>query len=110
MARTYSPELVEAVRDPVSYRLGMDLANACIKANLPAVYVAQVFDTSRQTIHAWFRGGAIRPRKRRKIEVFIELLEEDLKKGILPCKNLRDARAYLRDMIGSPIKATKASD
>jgi hypothetical protein len=110
MARTYSPALRDAVKDPVSYRLGIDLANTCIKANLPAMYVAQVFDTSRQTIHAWFRGGAIRPKKRPRIEVFIQLLEEDLKKGILPCKNLRDAKAYLRDMIGKPIKTSKASD
>ena len=103
MARTYSPALRDAVKDPVSYRLGTDLANTCIKANLPAIYVAEVFETSRQTIHAWFRGGAIRPKKRRKIEVFIQLVEEDMKKGLLPCKNLRDARAYLRDMIGTPV-------
>lgn len=111
MARTYSSALKEAVKDPVSYRLGTDLANMCIKANLPAGYIAQVFDTSRQTIHTWFRGGAIRPKKRPRIEVFIQLLEEDLKKGVLPCKNLRDAKAYLRDMVGKPItKASKASD
>lgn len=111
MARTYSPALREAVKDPVSYRLGTDLANVCIKANLPAGYIAQVFDTSRQTIHSWFRGGAIRPRKRPRIEVFIALVEEDLKKGILPCKNLRDAKAYLRDMVGKQIKTvSKASD
>lgn len=110
MTRTYSPELIEAVSDPAVYRLGMDLANTCIKANLPAAYVAQVFDTSRQTIHAWFRGGVIRPRKRQRVEVFITLLEEDLKKGILPCRNLRDAKAYLRDMAGKPIKALKKAD
>ena len=103
MPRTYGTELRETVKDPVSYRLGMDLANTCIKANLPAIYVAEVFETSRQTIHARFRGGAIRPKKRRKIEVFIQLVEEDMKKGLLPCKNLRDARAYLRDMIGTPV-------
>ena len=111
MARTYSPALKEAVKYPTSYRLGIDLADTCIKANLPAVYVAQVFETSRQTIHSWFRGGVIRAKKRPRIEVFIQLLEEDLKKGVLPCKNLRDAKAYLRDMIGKPIKtASKASD
>ncbi len=111
MARTYSPALREYVADPVSYRLGTDLANACIKANLPAGYIAQVFDTSRQTIHSWFRGGAIRPKKRQRIEVFIQLLEEDMKRGVLPCKNLRDAKAYLRDMVGKPIaKVSKTAD
>lgn len=106
MARPYSPQLVESVRSPAVYRLGVDLAGACIKASLPASYVAQVFGISRQALHAWFRGGAIRPRRRREIEVFIELLEEDLAKGVLPCKNLRDAKAYLRDMIGKPIEKT----
>ena len=47
--------------------------------------------------------GVIRYAKRAKIEVFIKLVEEDLSKGILPCKNLRDARAYLKDMVGKPI-------
>lgn len=110
MARTYSTALKEAVNDPATYRLGVDLADACIKANIPALYVAQVFQTSRQTIHTWFRGGAIRPKKRPRIEAFIALLEEDLKGGILPCENLRDARAYLKDMIGKPIGTSKASD
>lgn len=110
MSGRYSPAFVESVRSPAVYRLGTDLASVCVKANLPAVYVAQVFDVSRQAVHAWFKGGAIRPKKRRAIEVFIELVEEDLQEGILPCKNLRDAKAYLRDMIGKPIKATRESD
>ena len=108
MSRGYSPELVELVNNTTTYRLGTDLATACIKANLPAAYVAQVFDTTRATIHTWFRGGVIRPKKRARIETFITLVEEDLQKGILPCENLRDAKAYLRDMIGRPIK--NASD
>lgn len=110
MTRTYSIQLRTAVKDPSSYRLGMDLANTCIKANLPATYMAEVFETTRQTIHSWFRGGVIRPKKRRKIEVFIQLVEEDMKKGVLPCKNLRDARAYLRDMVGRPIGQSKAPE
>mgnify|MGYP006280574655 FL=1 len=103
MPRGYSADLLDTVENPSTYRLGFDLANTCIKAGLPATYVAQVFDTTRMTIHSWFRGGAIRPSKRQKIEVFIQLVEEDMKKGILPCKNLRDARAYLKDMVGKPI-------
>ena len=111
MPRGYSADLLDTVENTRTYRLGLDLANTCIKAGLPATYIAQVFDTTRMTIHSWFRGGAIRPSKRQKIEVFIQLVEEDMKKGILPCKNLRDAKAYLRDMIGRPItKASKASD
>jgi hypothetical protein len=104
MPRTYSTGLTDSVRNADSYRLGVDLADTCIKANFPAAYVAQVFDTTRQTIYTWFRGGKIRPKKRAKIETFIELVEEDMKRGLLPCKNLADARAYLKDMVGRPIK------
>jgi hypothetical protein len=103
MPRGYSADLLDTVENTKTYRLGLDLANTCIKAGLPATYIAQVFDTTRMTIHSWFRGGAIRPSKRQKIEVFIQLVEEDMRKGILPCKNLRDARAYLKDMVGKPI-------
>ena len=109
MSRGYSPELLDLIDNTHVYRLGIDLAKACINANLPAVYVAQVFEVTRATIHTWFRGGAIRPRKRPRIETFISLVEEDLKKGILPCRNLRDAKAYLRDMVGHPIKAVSDS-
>jgi hypothetical protein len=109
MSRGYSPELFDLIDNASVYRLGIDLAKACISANLPAVYVAQVFEVTRATIHTWFRGGAIRPKKRPRIEIFISLVEEDLKKGILPCRNLRDAKAYLRDMVGRPIKAVSVS-
>ena len=104
MPKSYSTDLVNSVEGASTYKLGVDLASACIKARFPASYIAQVFDTSRQTIHAWFRGGYIRPKKRAKIETFIQLVEEDIKRGLLPCKNLKDARAYLKDMIGRPIK------
>ena len=104
MSRTYSTDLVDTVKETSTYRLGVDLADMCIKANIPASYIAQVFNTTRQTIHTWFRGGHIRHKKRAKIETFIQLVEEDMERGLLPCKNLADARAYLKDMIGHPIK------
>jgi len=107
MSRSYSPELHNLLDNLAVYRLGTDLAKACVNANLPAAYVAQVFDTTRATIHTWFRGGAIRPKKRARIETFIALIEEDLQKGILPCKNLRDSKAYLRDMVGRPIRTAR---
>lgn len=107
MVAKYSKELIDTVQNAGTYRLGFDLAAVCIKANLPAVYVADVLDVTRASIHTWFRGGAIRPSRREKIETFIRLVEEDMEKGLLPAKNLRDARAYLGDMIGRPVKASK---
>jgi hypothetical protein len=107
MVAKYSTKLIETVRNATAYRLGLDLAATCINANLPAVYVADVLGVTRASIHEWFRGGSIRPSRRDKIETFIRLVEEDTKRGLLPAKNLRDARAYLGDMIGRPVKASK---
>jgi len=104
MSRPYSPKLKELVETSKNYTLGIDLGKTCLKANLPAAYIAEVFDTTRMTIHSWFRGGVIRFKKRRKIEVFIELMEEDLTNGVLPAKTLKEARTYVEDMIGRPIK------
>jgi len=103
MVRRYSAELKELVGNATTYRLGLDLAATCIAANLPASYVAEVFEVTRASIHVWFRGGTIRPRKRPKIEVFIKLVEDDMERGLLPAKTLLDARHYLSDMVGRPI-------
>jgi hypothetical protein len=34
---------------------------------------------------------------------FINLVEKDLADGVLPAKSIRDAKAYIEDMIGKPI-------
>jgi len=104
MARTYSPKYKELINSKRAYSLGIDLGKTCVKANIPATYVAEIFNTTRMTIHAWFRGGVIRPSKRRKIEVLIELMEEDFERGVLPVKTLKEARTYVEDMIGHPTK------
>ena len=109
MTSKYSAALVDAVRGATEYKLGTDLANICIAANLPASYVAQVLGVTRMTVHTWFRGGAIRPSKRERVSVFIEIVEGDLKQGLLPAPSLAKARAYLEEMTDAPIvtKATK---
>lgn len=103
MVSKYSARLVEAVRGATEYKLGVDLANICIAGNLPAAYVAQVLGVTRMSLHTWFRGGAIRPSKRERINVFIELVENDLKQGVLPVRTLAEARAYLQEMTDKPI-------
>jgi hypothetical protein len=107
MVRRYSAKLKELVSNATTYRLGLDLAATCIAANLPSLYVAEVLGVTRASIHAWFRGGSIRPRKRPKIEAFIKLVEDDTKRGLLPAKTLLDARHYLSDMVGRPIGIKK---
>lgn len=107
MVRTYSPKLVDLVnQDNGKYNLGIDLAKHCIAAGLNASYVAEVLETSRMTVHAWFRGGVIRPNTRAKIEVFIDILEEDTKRGLLPVNSLAQAKAYAEDILGRPLKSS----
>jgi hypothetical protein len=84
MSRPYSPALLNRVQTASVYKLGLDLAVTCIDANLPASYVAQVFNTTRMTLHSWFRGGEIRFKKRERVELFIKLVEEDMARGLLP--------------------------
>jgi predicted site-specific integrase-resolvase len=103
MVSKYSTKLVEAVRGATQYRLGTELANICIAANLPAAYVAQVLGVTRMTLHVWFRGGSIRMSKRERIGVFIDIVEGDIKQGRLPVKTLSEARAYLEEMTDKPI-------
>lgn len=104
MSRSYSEEfLVEMYRaDP--NRTGVALAHACVKANLPAKYVAQVLGVSRMSIYSWFRGKPIRDKNRQVAEVFTDLVEGDMAKGLLPAKNLLDAKKYLEDMVGKPLE------
>jgi len=106
MVRTYSPKLVDLVnQDNGKYNLGIDLAKHCIEAGLNASYVAEILETSRMTVHAWFRGGVIRPSTRTKIEVFIDILEEDKRRGLLPVNSLAQAKAYAEDILGRPLKS-----
>lgn len=103
MTSKYSAKLIEAVRGTTEYKLGVELANACIAANLPASYVAQVLGVTRMTLHTWFRGGAVRPSKRERVNVFIDIVQDDMAKGVLPAQSLAQARAYLGEMSDKPI-------
>jgi hypothetical protein len=50
-------------------------------------------------LHTWFRGGSIRPRRETTVDAFISLVEKDLKSGVLPAKNLKDAKEYIEDIL-----------
>jgi len=79
------------------------LAKACVRANLPAKYVAVALEVTRMSVHSWFRGNPIRDKKRRLITAFTSLVEKDLDDGILPAKSTAQAKAYIEDMIGQKI-------
>jgi hypothetical protein len=50
-------------------------------------------------LHTWFRGGPIRPKRLRTVDAFIGLVEKDTKAGVLPARNLKEAKAYIEDML-----------
>lgn len=113
MPRPYSPALLERInQDDGKYSLGIDLAKHCVAAGLNATYIAAILETSRVSIHSWFRGGAIRHRTRPKVEVLIEILEEDMERGLLPVSGHVQAKAYAEGILGRPLdsKSLKASD
>lgn len=103
MSRCYSQELIDIVKNSNPNMVGTALALACIKANLPANYVASVLNVTRMTIHSWFRGKPLRDKNRQLVEVFTDLVESDTAKGVLPAKSKAAAKKYLEDMVGRPI-------
>ena len=104
MSRTYSEAFLIELHKANPNRAGTALALACVKANLPAKYVAKALEVTRMTVFSWFRGKPIRDKNRQIAEVFTDLVEGDIVKGLLPAKNLIDAKRYLEDMIGEPLK------
>ena len=102
MPRTLSPELRERLEN-TEETLGVSLAKLCIKAGLPALYVATMLDVTRMTLHTWFRGGNIREDRKIKIEKFMQLIEDDIQAGVLPKKNLNETKRYAEAFSGKPI-------
>jgi len=104
MPRSYSDKLLRKLNDyDGEETIGIKLAKVCVKAKLPALYVAVPLEVSRMTVHTWFRGGEVRPKKYALIEAFIKLVKIDLEEGRLPARNLKDAREYIESMIGKKI-------
>ena len=103
MARSYSHKFLLSLQKADSDRLGVRLGRLCVEANLPASYVAKALETSRISVYNWFRGGGIREDKRKMIEVFMDLVQEDMKNGTLPATNVVTAKLYIESMIGVKI-------
>jgi hypothetical protein len=55
------------------------------------------------TVFSWFRGKPIRHKNLLKVETLTDLIESDTAKGILPAKNIAEAKAYIEEMIGTAI-------
>jgi hypothetical protein len=100
MPRNYSDKFLLGLYQEGNDGLGYDLAKVCVKASLPAAYVAKAVQVSRMAVYAWFRGAKIRYKNRKVVEAFIKLVSEDIEKGILPAKNFAASKEYIEGMIG----------
>ncbi len=104
MSRPYSTKFLSSLDEADdTYRIGYRMAKLCVAANLPAKYVAEAMEVSRATVHNWFRGAVLRGKNEDVALAFIRLLEKDLAAGTLPAKSVKEAKAYIEDMIGRPI-------
>jgi hypothetical protein len=99
MPRSYSNRFLLTLSKPDAIMTGQQLAKLCVEANLPASYVCKVFGISRMALHTWFRGGPIRPKRLKLVDAFMSLVEKDMKAGLLPARNLVEAKNYIEDMI-----------
>ena len=104
MPRTYSEKFLIAMHKGNPRRIGVTLAKSCVKANLPAMYVAVALNVSRMSLYSWFRGRPIREKNEHIVEVFIDLVEKDMKDGVLPARNILAAKKYIEDMIGQNLE------
>ena len=99
MPRSYSSKFLLTLNKPEAVMTGQVLAKVCVESNQPASYVHKVFGISRMALHTWFRGGPIRAKRMKMVDAFISLVDQDLKSGLLPAKNLKEAKAYIEDML-----------
>lgn len=104
MARPYGQKFLLALQKTKLDLLGIQLAKLCVKANLPATFVAAALETTPTTVYSWFRGQGIREKKRKAVETFMELIQEDLNKKNLPVANIEDAAEYISNLLGVKIR------
>ena len=103
MPRTYGDKLLLQLKDADPNLLGVRLGRLCVEANLPVAYVAVALETSRNTVHLWFRGQTMTEAKRKVVEAFMYLVEQDMKNGVLPARNLKVGKTYIEEMLGRKI-------
>ncbi len=59
MPTGYSLLTMEEIRKADQKLLGVQLANICLKRDIPVTDVADFFKVSRMTVYKWFKGQAV---------------------------------------------------
>ena len=107
MPKKYSQEFLLELNNLDGDRIGVQLAKACVNADLPMTEVAKVFGVSRMTIHNWFRGAPVRDKNTQKIKAFLVALNDVWSEQFanqteeLPLNNQRLAKEFLETKIVS---------
>lgn len=97
MPRPYSDRFLLELEKADERILGVQLAKLCLKSNLPIKYVAQGVGTSRQAVHAWFRGGPMKYDNHKRVKEFISVVEKGLADGVLPASDIATARVFIEE-------------
>jgi hypothetical protein len=101
VGRGLSEDFLTWLGQQSDYKLGVRLAKLCIKANLRASHVTKALKVEGSTVHKWWRGQtAIGKKYVARVEVFMELVEEDLENKRLPATNYADSRQYIQELVG----------
>lgn len=108
MARTFSKSFLLGLqidRRPEDVPLGVQLAQLCVDANIPAKYLAVVLEVTGTTVYSWFRGNKVDSCNAKRIDSMISILKQDLDSGTLPVKSLKESKAYLATISGMDLSA-----
>ena len=101
MPRPYSDKFLRDLSENTEENnIGVELGRLCVAAKLPATYVAVALEASRMTVYSWFRGQDIRKKRRKEIRVFIDILKVDTERGVLPVKDIQEAKVYIENLAG----------
>lgn len=96
MSRAYSEQfLISLAQSQEAERIGVKLAKVCVKANLPALYVAEMLGVSRMTVYSWFRGKPLRDKNQQRVNTLVKIVDNDLAEGRLPAMTHQAAKVYI---------------
>jgi len=98
MPRPYSEKFLLELHRTDSNRIGVQLAKACVKANLPAKYVADYLGVTRITVYSWFRGKPLRDKNQQAVEVLLKRIQKDIEALTLPVMSTHAAKKYLEGL------------
>ena len=103
MAKSYSDKYLISLNNLNEKRIGVQFGKLCVKANLPPSMIADAMAVSRMSVYNWFRGKVVNQKNVEKVELFMDIIEDNLSKGTLPVLTTMQARAFITEKIISKL-------